>query len=169
MRPKFVTALSVVCFVVAVGLAIVDLRARADAAVGRQWPQTVATIERATRPVTYRFQFDGLTYTTTDVHASPARYRVGQQVVVYVNPANPAQSLLERRRQPDWTMLMIAGGSLFLAVAFAAFGFLQSRPRYATSKRGTGTKTPVPRRHRPMERLRPPPSVPRPPPPEESK
>ena len=173
MQRKSVAALSAVCLIVALALALFHFRAQASASRGRKWPQRLATIEKNQVPVTYRFEEGGRTFRASDARATAGRYRVGQRVIAYVNPANPAEALIEFHRQPGMSLLLSAGLAFLFGLGFGLYAILQTlapgvvnkRSAKGAPKRGPAT----PHKAAPMSRLRPPPAIPRPRPSEETK
>ena len=172
MQRKVVAALSAGCLVVAIALAFLHFRAHASASRGRTWPQRLATIERSEAPVTYRYEDGGRTLRASDAKATAGRYRVGQRVIAYVNPANPAEALLEFHRQPGMALLVSAGFALLFALGFGVYALLHTFAPGIVNRRSNASArkpAPAPRKAAPMSRLRPPPAIPRPRPQEEEK
>ena len=97
------------------------------------------TGERYLPSVRYQYQIDGQTYTgdqidlrgtiymgNEEVAAERIRpYQVGDSVTLYANPANPAQSVLDRQVQPGAWWLVGAGAGLLLLSLF--FGLMRWR------------------------------------------
>jgi hypothetical protein len=80
-------------------------------------------------------------------------------VLIYVNPANPSEAVLELgRRPPQWPS--VTGGLAMFAGIALSFGFWRL---------GTGRpqRKKVKKPSRPLARLKPPPPIKRPPPPPE--
>ena len=170
MQRKFVASLSAGCLVVAIALAVFHFRAQASASRGRSWPQRLATIERSEVPVTYRYEEGGRTLRASDAKAPAGRYRVGQRVIAYVNPSNPAEALIQFQRQPGMALLISAVFALLFAVGFGVYAILHAfAPGLVNRRSKAGVRKPAPKAHKaaPMSRLRPPPAIPRPRPPEE--
>jgi hypothetical protein len=136
-------------------LAVAHLRGRIKSSRG--WRPTQGTItaagSRRHSPsrgstyyypvVTYAFEAAGRRYTHDRIafgvgpsssHDTPesaaARYPVGSQVTVYVNPRNPADAVLERR-ETNWTLYAMAGivfvvaAVVPIAMVFAAFAAME--------------------------------------------
>lgn len=142
---------------------------QASASRGRDWTQKLGTVDRVTpQAVTYRYETNERPHTATDNGAEARRYRQGQRVVVYVNPANPAESLLEFGRRPSpWTA---AAGAALLLIGVALGGYaltLGRSVRPVVIGDDTLRRAPLPQGNvargsaPPLSRLRPPPSIPR--------
>lgn len=169
MNRNAVTGLAIVCLIAgAVFLALYG-GGQASASRGRDWTQKLGTIDQvAPEGVTYRYEANERAHTMTDKRAQSGRYRQGQRVVIYVNPANPAESLLELGRRPDpWTA---AAGAALLLIGAGLGGYALTLRRSAgspASGNDTATRTPNPASNAvrgsapPLSRLRPPPSIPR--------
>jgi len=154
--------------VVIAGLALIAnyLIAGKSASRSNQWTQTRATIEKiaagTSEPldVVYRYQFEGREYRSTrvtlgqlsksDVPSRLQRYQAGRTVLIYVNPANPGEAVLELSRHPsNWPLL--AGWS-FVYLGIAAGIVVWWRNKRRPKKR-------IRRPARPMSRLKPPPPI----------
>jgi hypothetical protein len=119
------------------------------------WTQAAANIEKVTGTesgeIAVRYEHDGRAYRAEHLsfHARTDPYRTGQPVIVYVNPANPAEAVVEAaRRLSPWQP--IGGGfALLIAGILALFFRRQSavRTRRKPVRRSGGP---------PMSRLRPP-------------
>jgi hypothetical protein len=138
--------------------------AQRKASRANDWDQKRGTIERVEGTnVAYRYEAGG----ATQRGSAPARprvtYTVGRPVLVYVNPASPAESLLELPALPP-TWPLAAGSVLLLVAAVLAFFALQEgrktplarTPAKSPSKVSGDTTTR--RQAPPMSRLKPPPS-----------
>lgn len=53
--------------------------------------------------------------------AAASRYKVGQQVVVWVNPADPKEAVLQAGPQPLLSVFMIVIGAFFVGMAVLSF------------------------------------------------
>ena len=134
--------------------------ARAD-----HWMQVRATVERVEGgSVAYRYEAGGTTHGGTAPARKGAIYTVGGPVLVYVNPANAAESLLDLPPRPA-TWPTAAGVVMLLAGAALGFWSWQgarpkegSAPRQAPAK-GTGDTTSRRRKAPPLARLQPPPGA----------
>ena len=105
---------------------------RRKMAVVSQWPSTMGTVntsylERRSSSeggstnypvVQYSYQVSGQTYHTTKLAPGPevggtgagkvvARYPVGAQVMVFYNPQNPSEAVLERKAPAQWLMWLL--------------------------------------------------------------
>jgi hypothetical protein len=146
------------------GLAVAQKKAsRSDG-----WTQILATVEKAdVRPggvdIAYRYEVEGREHrnpsgtltirNSADQATLLDRYRPGRMMLAYVNPANPAESILEFPPKPaSWPL--IAGVVLVIVgVVLAIFSWRQRAQRQAVKRR--------PRRPTaPMSRLKPPPPPP---------
>jgi hypothetical protein len=130
------------------------------------WLQAVGFIEKATvrdggADLVYRFEAGGAVHrnpngTITDGsgrQAVAARYRAGRQVLVYVNPANAAESVLEHPRNPHpWPL--IAGPILIIVGISLAIFFIRQPALLGAQKQAAARKAAPP-----MSRLRPPPAI----------
>jgi len=136
-----------------------------------KWVQTLATIERVdAQSVAYRYTSGGRAHTSNAPLLPADRYSPGRKALIYVNPADPAQSLLRLpARPPQWPMM--AGTVAVVIGASLAFYFWRAAtPRFASKPdRFSGTATgrrqvknpgpPVRKAAPPLSRLRPPPQV----------
>lgn len=155
----------------AVGAVFIALYAsgQASASRGRDWTQQIGSIEAVTpNGVTYRYEVNGDSHTATDEGAHSSRYRPGQRVVIYVNPADSAEALLEFVPRPNpWTAA--TGAILFFSgAAVAGYVLTQRKAVSVTSDpddAALSAPQPQPKMTRvnapPLSRLRPPPSIPR--------
>ncbi|HYC88050.1 MAG TPA: DUF3592 domain-containing protein [Thermoanaerobaculia bacterium] len=137
--------------------------AQRNASRANDWDQKRGTVERVEGAnVAYRYEAGG----ATQRGSAPARPRVtytaGRPVLVYVNPANPAESLLELPPLPP-TWPLAAGSVLLLVAAVLAFFALQegrktvAAAKPAPSKVGGDTTERRRAAAPPMSRLKPPP------------
>jgi Protein of unknown function (DUF3592) len=146
--------------------------AQRSASRSDEWTQKRAVVERVDGGnVTYRYEMGGATHRGTGPARRGAIYNTGGPVLVYVNPENAAESLLDLPpRPPAWPA--VAGGvALLFALALAGWAFLQGggkspgptqKPR-DFSGTGTNTRTRRPgtaaKPAKPLARLQPPPPV----------
>lgn len=167
MNRNAVAGLAIVCLITGAVSIALYASGQASASRGRDWTQVLGTIDAVTpEAVTYRYEVNERAHTVTDNQAQSGRYRQGQRVLIYVNPANPAESLLELGRRPNpWTA---AAGALFLLTAAALGGFaltLRKSVGVTANANGIGERThpgkPARGNAPPLSRLRPPPSIPR--------
>jgi Protein of unknown function (DUF3592) len=143
------------------GLAVAHKKAsRSDG-----WTQIIATVEKAdVRPggldVAYRYEVGGSQHRnpsgslTIRAAADQAtlldRYRPGRTLLAYVNPANPAESILEFPPKPASWPLIAGVVLLIIGIVLAIFSWRQRAQRQSVKRR--------PRRPAaPMSRLKPPP------------
>jgi hypothetical protein len=134
-----------------------------SASRSNQWTQTRATIEKVAAgtseplDVIYRYEVAGHEYRSTlvtlgtisksDVPSRLQRYTVGRTVLIYVNPTNPAEAVLELGQHPgNWRLL---AGWFFIYLGIATAIVLWWRNKRSLQKR-------VRRPGRPMSRLKPP-------------
>jgi len=165
MNRTVVTAVAVVCLTIGIALISLHWQAMSLAAVGQDWTQTIGTIESVGSAVTYRYDVGGRRYRSSriaigsDLGGEMAKaYRAGQTLLVYVNPANPAESILQFAPRPGWIRPMGGGLAIFAGVGFGVLVFLARSRQKKVPARTTSPGLP-------MSRLRPPPSVKRQPPP----
>ena len=132
------------------------------ASPGNDFTQVLATIETAkVQPgaveVGYRYEVGGHEYRNPNgrltAKSGADRYVPGARVIVYVNPAVPSESFLERSTAAPSPQNVIVGVVLIaigipLGIYFAREQRSHSKPRRKTA-------------NQPMSRLKPPPSVPR--------
>jgi hypothetical protein len=142
------------------GLAVAQKKAsRCDG-----WTQIIATVEKAdVRPgvldIAYRYEVEGGEHRNptgsltirggADQAALLERYRPGRTMLAYVNPANPAESILEFPPKPASWPLIAGVVLLIIGVALAIFSWRQRAQRKPV-------KRPVRRPAAPMSRLKPP-------------
>lgn len=163
---------------VVIGLVLVVSHALAGQAAARSdgWKQARGTIERVGRgkgqrllDVSYRYVFGGREYRSErvtygslskkDLPSRLRRYRAGRTVLIYVNPANPSEAVLELGRRPaQWPS--ITGGLAMFAGIVLSLGFWRIQI-------GNPQRKKIKKTARPMSRLKPPPAIKRPPPPPE--
>lgn len=157
-----------VALIVAGLAAIAGVYAKNEAASGKgKWEQTLATVDRVeAQSVAYRYTSGGRALTSTAPLQPNDRFAPGGKVLIYVNPADRAQSLLHLpARPPQWPMVaglvaVIVGASL--ALYFWRATKTPARPGAQTAKSFDSTqkgkkaeRKPSP----PLSRLRPPPQV----------
>lgn len=145
------------------GIALIVVWALADKAAtpGSGFTQVLATIETAkVQPgavdIGYRYEVDGREYRNPNgrltAKSGANRYVPGARVIVYVNPAVPSESFLERSTAAPSPQNLIAGVVLIVIGLPLAIYFLRNQRSHAK---------PVRKATQPMSRLKPPPSVPR--------
>lgn len=169
MNRNAVTGLAIACLIAGAVCLALYVVGQASASRGRDWTQKLGTIDRVTpEAVTYRYEVDERAHTVTDDRAQSGRYRQGQRVVIYVNPENPADSLLELGRRPNpWTGAA-AAVLLLIGAGVGAYALtLRKTPGPAANASDAPARTPTPPAKGargsapPLSRLRPPPSIPR--------
>ena len=155
---------------VVAGIVVIVMWALADqeASRGNDWTQVIATIEKANvQPgavdIAYRYTFGG------SEHRNPAgrltlregsrqsnvaaRYAPGRQILTYVNPAAPAESLLEPKPRPSSIHIIAGVALLIIGLPLATYFLTVKQPAAAQKK----VRRPAP----PLSRLKPPPPAPR--------
>lgn len=150
------------------GIAVLAALALANKAASRtdQWAQAIGTIEKAglragVLELSYRYDVGGSQQRNaagtiavrdgSDNAALLERYGSGRPVLIYVNPSNPAESVLEHPRRPSPWPIYPGVFLIILGLALAIFSTrLQESRREPVQPR-----RPSP----PMSRLRPPPPV----------
>jgi hypothetical protein len=159
------------------GIALIVMWALADqkASRGNDWTQVLATIETATAQpgavdIAYQYQYGGrqyrnpagrLTLTAASGNAA-ARYAKGRQVLAYVNPAAPSESILEPHPRPSNVNLLAGIVLLIIGLPVGAYLLREKHPRGpAVRGRARAPKKPVRKPSKPLARLKPPPSAPR--------
>ena len=118
------------------------------------WKQAAGTIETVagteSGELAVRYEHDGREYRSEHLafHARRDPYRVGQPVIVYVNPANPAEAMVEAARRPSpWQPI---GGGFAVLLAGTLVLFFRRQIALPTLRK------PVRKPAAPMSRLRPP-------------
>ena len=122
-----------------------------------RWTQAIATIERVSevRPsaeVLYVYTFRGREHRSAQ-QSRFGRFRAGQTVVVYVNPAAPAESILEHGPRPSHWFWIGGTFAILLGATLAAY---LARTRSTANVRSEPRRKTTVNRPRPMSRLRPP-------------
>ena len=135
MNTEFLLVVGIIGFVLiilnAIFLGIIFFLRRKMAAVS-QWPSTMGTVnssylERRSSSeggstnypvVQYSYQIGGQSYQSSKLAPGPdvggtgagkvvARYPVGAQVMVFYNPQNPSDAVLERKAPAQWLMWLL--------------------------------------------------------------
>jgi hypothetical protein len=135
MNTELLLTVGIISFVLlilnAIFLGIIFFMRRKMAAVS-QWPSTMGTVLMSTLErryssdsgstdypvVQYSYQVSGQTYQSTKLAPGPevggtgagkvvARYPAGAQVMVFYNPENPSEAVLERKAPAQWVMWLI--------------------------------------------------------------
>jgi hypothetical protein len=143
MNRKAVAVLAGGCLIAGVVMIALYGAAIAKASAGDDWTQKIGTIEKES-PLTYRYDVDGRTHRSTRVTFDPAAnderakalgYSAGRRVLVYVNPADPADAVLELGRRPTNWMPPVAGGVLIVVgVALGVYLVLPQREQAAPAR-----------------------------------
>src|SRR5688500_2093887 len=135
MNTELLLTVGIISFVLlilnAIFLGIIFFMRRKMAAVS-QWPSTMGTVLMSTLErryssdsgstdypvVQYSYQVSGQTYQSTKLAPGPevggtgagkvvARYPAGAQVMVFYNPENPSDAVLERKAPAQWVMWLL--------------------------------------------------------------
>lgn len=135
MNNQFLLVAGILVFVLlilnAIFLGVIFFMRRKMAAVS-QWPSTMGTVNSSylesrssseggstNYPVVqYSYQISGQTYQGSKLAPGPevggtgagkvvARYPVGAQVMVFYNPENPSDAVLERKAPAQWLMWLL--------------------------------------------------------------
>ena len=135
MNAEFLLAVGIISFVLlilnVVFLGIIYFMRRKMAAVS-QWPSTMGTVmassiewrsssdsgSTAYPVVQYSYQVNGQAYQSSKLAPGPemggtgaqkvvARYPSGAQVLVFYNPQNPSEAVLERKAPAQWLMWLL--------------------------------------------------------------
>jgi hypothetical protein len=130
------------------------------------WTQAVGTVVRfAAGRVAYRYEPSrGAVQNGEALARLGANYREGGKVLVYVNPANPAESLIDFPPRPS-TIPSVVGGIALLAGLVLAVGAwsMERAPAGGGGRKTVAGKsageTTTRRRQPPLARLQPPPPV----------
>ena len=148
--------------------AIVSVQmAEKNADRANDWTQVRAKVERAGgTSVAYQYDAGGATQHATGQTQRARNYRVGDPVLVYVNPANPGDSLLELPPRPPTWPTMAGAVSILIGALLLGFYWRDSHAHSFARKKfvagdttGTGTGTRRRRKAPPLARLQPPPAV----------
>lgn len=183
MDRKVVAGAAAACLIAGIVVLALYGAAHAEASSGNDWTQQIGTIEKDA-PLAYRYDVDGRTYRSGRVtfgdaavneeRARALAYKTGQRVLVYVNPADPSEAVLELGRRPTSWVQPLAGGLLILiGVALGVYHFAMQRPAAAHPRKTSPGDTTLARRSAPivrtgdttsrrtppLSRLKPPPTV----------
>jgi hypothetical protein len=134
--------------------------ARRKAARSNDWIQTRATLERLDDGnVAYRYDAGGGTHRSVAPRVPRAIYRMGRPVLVYVNPANPAESLLQHPPIPPVWPAVVGAMAILVGAALGVWAWQEGKvkrvPGMKTSKVSGDTTSR--RKAPPMSRLKAPP------------
>ena len=144
------------------GIALIVVWASANQATapGNGFTQVLATIETVkVQPgavdLAYRYEVGGREYRNPNgrltAKSGADRYVPGARVLVYVNPAVPSESFLERSTAAPSPQNLIAGVVLIVIGLPLAIYFLREKRPDSKPARKAATQ--------PMSRLKPPPSI----------
>jgi hypothetical protein len=145
------------------GIALIVVWALANnaASPGSSFTQVLATIETAkVQPgavdLAYRYELGGREYRNPNgrltAKSGADRYVPGARVIVYVNPAVPSESFLERSTPaPSPQNLNVGVVLIVIGLPLGIYFLRDKRSQPKPPRKATGT----------MSRLKPPPSVPR--------
>lgn len=141
--------------------AIVSVNAaRRNAARSDDWIQTRATLERADQTnVAYRYEAGGGTHRAVAPRVPGALYRMGRPVLVYVNPANPAESILQHPPIPPILPAVIGAMTLLAGAALGFWAWYEAKTKPEPDKPAAKVSgdTTTRRKAPPLSRLKPPP------------
>lgn len=156
--------LAAVVIVAGIAMIVSSSAAQREASRADTWDQKRGVVERVEGGnVAYRYEAGGATHRGQ----APARprfiYTAGKPVLVYVNPAAPAESLLELPGRPSNAPLLAGAVALLVGAAIAVGGLLLGRGTPAPAKKPgkVSGDTTARRQAPPMSRLKPPPPAPR--------
>jgi len=155
MKKAFVVIVPLALLVLGVALIVSSTMANKEASRTSHWTQAAGTIDRVagtkSGEASASYELDGREYRNEHLSFRDLRepYRTGQSVIVYVNPANPNESVLQHAPLPSpW---LVAGGA-FSALLGGVLAFYFRRQTTARVRR-----QPLRRKGgAPMSRLRPP-------------
>jgi Protein of unknown function (DUF3592) len=141
------------------------LVASASASRSDRWSQVRATVERVDASgVAYRYDTVGGPQRSTGT--GTGTYAAGSKVLVYVNPANPAESLLQLPPRPPFWPALAGGVAILFGAALGGYvwwrkpAMSRAKPAGKDTAPGKNGTNPGPRKAAPpMSRLRPPPAV----------
>lgn len=158
------------------GLVLIALWIQGDQAAGRgnDWTQVIATVDSSAAQadgmeIAYHYDFGGRQYRNPSGHLTirqdskrvASRFAKGREVLAYVNPTTPSESMLEPQPRPSPTQLIVGIVLLIIGLPVGTF-FLRDKPgRTKGRRRKKPSAPPAKRPSRPMERLKPPPPMPR--------
>lgn len=161
--------IAALALVIAGVAAIASVSVANAAASGKgKWVQTLATVERVdAQSAAYRYDSGGRTLSATAPLLPNDRFVPGRKVLIYVNPADPAESLLRLPARPPQAPMVgglvavIVGASLAIYLWRAATTPPRLTAQNAKSFDTTQKRKKLQAREptRPLSRLRPPPQV----------
>lgn len=140
--------------------------ANRKAARANDWNQVRATVERVDGgTVAYRYEAGGTEQRGTAPARPGAIYTVGGPVLAYVNPADPAESLLDLPPRPATWPTTFGVVALIVGAGVGYWAWQESRPKAGapapTPPKGTKVAgdTTSRRKAPPLARLQPPPGA----------
>jgi Protein of unknown function (DUF3592) len=150
-------------------------QANEAASRGGDWTQVLATIESATMQpdgadLGYRYEYGGRDYRNPSAHltlrqgsreANAARYARGRQILTYVNPSAPAESMLEPSPRPSSVNVILGVVLLIIGLPLGTYFLRGPSIRGGSGRRFAKKRKPIRKPTKPLARLKPPPSVPR--------
>lgn len=158
--------LLVAAALVVAGIAVIvsAVSAQKKASRADNWDQKRGVVERVQGGnVAYRYDAGGTTHRGSAPGHPRVTYTAGKRVLVYVNPAAPAESVLELPvRPPNWP---IAAGAVTMLIG-AGLGVgasqMEKKPSLPAGKKPTKVPgdTTTRRKSPPLARLKPPPPAP---------
>lgn len=163
MRKPAVYLIPITLMIAGVVLLAMFTVSNQKASASDHWSQAIGTISAGAGPgsaVQFRYAALGKDYSGTSTEHRRA-YKSGERLIVYFDPANPADATLELGRRPsNWTWVigtfaLVLGIVLALFFARAPAGPGIPRRKNNHNKTQPGKKT----ASRPMQRLRPPPGI----------
>ncbi len=145
--------------IIAVGIAYITSYKLDASAVSRSdgWNQERGTIEKigagTSEPidVTFRYEVAGREYRSnrvslgklekSDAPSRLRRYTVGRTVLIYVNPADPAEAVLELAKHPARGPLLLGWNIIYLGIAVGIILWWRNKPRRRKRVRRPGQPT----------------------------
>lgn len=157
--------LAAVVFVAGIAMIGSSTAAQREASRADRWDQKRGIVERVEGGnVAYRYEAGGATHRGQAPVRPRFVYTTGRPVLVYVNPAAPAESLLELPSRPSNAPLLAGAVALLVGAAIAIGALLLGKEAPAPARKGTRPPTgdtTTRRKAPPMSRLKPPPPAPR--------
>jgi hypothetical protein len=131
---------------------------RRNAARSNDWIQTRATLERADETnVAYRYEAGGGTHRAVAPRVPRALYKMGRPVLVYVNPANPAESILQHPPIPPILPAVLGAMALLAGAALGFWAWYEAKTKPAKPAAKVSGDTTTRRKAPPLSRLKAPP------------
>lgn len=157
-----------IALVVAGIAAIAGVYVQNEAASGKgKWVQTLATIDRVEpRSVAYRYNSGGRAHASAAPLLPNDRFAPGGKVLIYVNPADPRQSLLHLPARPPQGPMMAGMVAVIVGVSLALYVWRATKTPRRSARNAKSSldstqngKNGARKASPPMSRLRPPPQV----------